>query len=118
MTILISIGRKKEEIWTIQSWIYRWLVRLIENKYPNEKDVIEDLKMGEIFNGTSLDLTAKDNLELAKKTSTIVKETALEIASGKHVLVDDDGNPDPDSQEQVERLFAKLAKMLEVTDTW
>lgn len=117
MGVSISVGKKSEEIWLTQSPVFRWLMRLIQEKHPDEAEVHQELEMAYLFNGIGLARTAQENLPLAKRISELVREVALEFAAGQHLAADheDTGHL---YQNLLEEHFAILAEMLKVTDTW
>jgi len=118
MGIVISVGKKPEEIWIAQNWVYRWMVGLVEENYPSEPDILEELRMAEHINGISLELLAKEDIQLSKKISKTVRQVSQGIASGHYTVPGTDEYHQLISEDSMKGLFAELVKILDVTDTW
>jgi hypothetical protein len=112
MSCSINASLAPECTWTVQNWVFRWFVHLISQKYASDNQLTSALKLATYTNGVSLDLVYEEDKDLAVRMRDAFRLVAGEIAAGNHKLPDS-GQSQSQRQEECQRVFAKLALMLE-----
>ncbi len=96
----------------IRNAIYRWMIEIIKNKFPNEHEIIDTLLESSYLGGISLEMEYQDEPELTVKIAKVLLSISKEISDGKHTLVDDFGKPWPELQSQCQESFKELFNIL------
>ena len=112
MSCTISISDNKDDIWMIRNAIYRWMIEIIKNKYPNEREISDILLKSSYLGGISLEMEYQDEPDLTVKIAKVLLTISREISDGKHTLADDFGKPWPELQDQCQASFKELFNIL------
>lgn len=112
MSCTISISNNAADVWMIRNSIFRWLNRILVQRFPDDKEFLEAMRTAEIFNGIALDSVQEENSKLADRIVKRLLVISEEISNGQHELTDDDQNPWPNLQRQCEQGFDELRQML------
>jgi hypothetical protein len=112
MSCTISISDASKDIWIIRNAIFRWLIKIVEDRFPNDAELSELLLNASHLGGISLELEYEDNPNLTNRITKALIVISEEIAQGTHALIDDYGKPWPELQDQCQKSFQELLSIL------
>jgi len=115
MAATISTSVSPEDIWMIKNAAFERFIGLVMSRYPDDKELSEQLKMANITNGVSLDLLNKNAQELAPRLAMALRTIASEVASGGLMLFDEGEESGQEMGIRYQKAFAELVAIL---DRW
>ena len=111
MSCTISTSHALENVWMLRNAMFRWFAERFAEKFCDDAELVHQIEMAVVCNGVSLDLLYEENPRLTVRLRDALRLVASEIASGKHVVCNDDV-PVPD-QLRSREVFANLVAILD-----
>ena len=112
MSCTISTSNNPADVWLISNRIFRWLNRILAQRFPEDKEFLEAMLMAEIFNGIAIDSVQEQDSQLADQIVLRLKVISEEISNGLHDLTDDNQKLLTVLQKECEQCFDELSMIL------
>jgi hypothetical protein len=112
MSCTISTSNNAADVWMIRNSIFRWLNRILAQRFPEDKEFLDAMRTAEIFNGIAIHSVQEQDSQLADQIVLRLEVISEEISNGLHDLTDDNQKLCTVLQKECEQSFDELSLIL------